>query len=63
MNIPIVSIMVTLIFVALIWWVISQLAIDAFIVKVVRVVIVVLCVLYLMALLTGNAPPISFNMR
>lgn len=61
MNIPIVSIMVALILVALLWWVCTQLIIDAMILKVARVVIVVLCVLYIVSLLTGGGPSLTFR--
>ena len=61
MTIPIVSIMIALILVALLWWVCSQLITDAFLLKIVRVVIVVLCVLYIIGMLTGAGPSITFR--
>jgi uncharacterized membrane protein YwzB len=62
MNIPIISIMVVLILVALLWWVIGQLTVDAMILKVARVVIVVLCVLWLVNILMGgNMGGITFR--
>lgn len=61
MNIPILSIVIALILVALLWWVCQQLITDAMILKVARVVIVVLCVLYIVGLLTGAGPSISFR--
>ena len=61
MHIPIISIVVALIIVALLWWVCEQLITDAMILKVARVVIVVLCVLYIVSALTGAGPAISFR--
>jgi Ca2+/Na+ antiporter len=61
MSIPIVSIMVALILVALLWWVMTQLIVDAFLLKIARVVIVVLCVLYIVSLVTGAGPTIQFR--
>lgn len=61
MNIPIVSIIILLILVALLWWVCEQLITDALILKVCRVVIVVLSVLYVVSLLTGAGPSITFR--
>lgn len=61
MSIPIISIMVALILVALLWWVCTQLIIDALLLKIARVVIVVLCVLYIVSLLTGAGPSITFR--
>ncbi len=61
MTIPIISIIIALILVALLWWVCEQLITDAMILKVARVVIVVLCVLYIVGLLTGSGPAISFR--
>lgn len=63
MNIPIVSVMVTLILVALAWWVATQLITDAFILKIVRVVMVVLVVLWIIGLITGSGPSINFSTR
>jgi hypothetical protein len=53
--------MVTLIILALLWWVVSQLVVDAFILKIARVVIVVLCVLWIIGVLTGAGPTITFR--
>jgi len=61
MSIPILSIVVALILVALLWWVCTQLIIDAMLLKVAKVVLVVLCVLYLVGLITGHGPSISFR--
>lgn len=61
MNIPIVSIIILLILVALLWWVCEQLVTDPMILKVCRVVIVVLSVLYVVSLLTGAGPQITFR--
>jgi hypothetical protein len=48
---------------ALLWWVCSQLVTDAFILKIIRVIIVVLVVLWIVGLLSGHGPNISFGMR
>lgn len=61
MSIPIISIIVALILVALLWWACEQLITDGMILKVARVVIVVLCVLYIVSLLTGAGPAITFR--
>jgi len=61
MVFPIVSILVALILIALIWWVIDQLVTDEFIKKIARVVMVVLCVLYIVSLISGVGPTISFR--
>ncbi len=61
MVFPIVSILVALILIALIWWVIDQLVTDEFIRKIARVVMVVLCVLFIVGLITGTGPSISFR--
>ena len=61
MQFPIVSILVALILIALIWWVIDQLVTDDFIRKIARVVMVVLCVLYIVSLISGAGPAISFR--
>lgn len=61
MVIPIVPIIVGLILLALLWWVAAQLVTDAMILKVIRVVIVVLCVLWLITLLTGGSPHVTFR--
>ena len=61
MTIPIIPIIVALILVALLWWVCEQLVTDAMILKVIRVVIVVLAVLYIVGLLSGAGPVITFR--
>ena len=61
MTIPIVSIIVAVILVALLWWVCDQMIKDEMIRKVIRVVIVVLCVLYIVSLLTGGGPALNFR--
>jgi len=61
MVFPIVSILVALILIALIWWVIDQLVTDEFIKKIARVVMVVICILYIVGLITGTGPSISFR--
>lgn len=61
MSIPIVSIMVVLILIALLWWVLTQLVTDAFILKIARVIMVVLCVLWLVGLISGVGPVINFR--
>jgi len=61
MVFPIVSILVALILIALIWWVIDQLVTDEFIRKIARVVMVVICILYIVGLITGTGPSISFR--
>jgi len=54
MSIPIISILVTLIVVALVWWAVTQLVTDPMILKVARVIMVVLVVLWLVNLLLGG---------
>lgn len=61
MSIPIIPILVALILLALVWWVATNLVTDAFILKVIRVVIVVLVVLWIVGLLTGKGPSITFG--
>ena len=61
MTIPIVSIIVALILIALLWWVCDQLITDGMIKKVARVVLVVLVVLYLLSLIGGVGPIITLR--
>jgi len=61
MSIPIIPILVVLILLALFWWVASNLVTDAFILKIIRVVMVVLVVLWIVGLLTGQGPSITFR--
>ncbi len=63
MAIPIIPIIVAIILVALLWWVATQFVTDPFILKVLRVVIVVLAVLWILGVLTGHGPNITFGMR
>ncbi len=61
MSVPIIPILVALILLALVWWVASNLVTDAFILKIIRIVIVVLVVLWIVGLLTGQGPSITFR--
>ncbi len=61
MSVPIIPILVALILLALVWWVASNLVTDAFILKIIRVVMVVLVVLWIVGLLTGQGPSITFR--
>lgn len=61
MNIPIWSLVVALILVSLALWVNETLVTDAMIKKVIRVVIVVLFVLWIIGLLTGVGPTVTFR--
>jgi uncharacterized membrane protein YwzB len=61
MELPIISIIVTLILVALLWWAVTQFVTDPMILKVARVVMVVLVCLWLVGLLTGRGPTLSFR--
>ncbi len=61
MVFPIIPILVTLILLALVWWVVTMLVTDPFILKVARVVMVVLVVLWIVGLLTGQGPSITFR--
>ncbi len=61
MVFPIVPILVALILLALLWWVFTMLVTDPFILKVARVVMVVLVVLWIVGLLTGQGPSITFR--
>ncbi len=61
MTIPIIPILVALILLALFWWVATQLITDAFLLKIVRVVVVVLVVLWIVGLLSGYGPSVTFH--
>jgi len=61
MVIPIIPILVAIILLALLWWVASQLVTDPFLLKIIRVVVVVLCVLWIVGLLSGYGPTLSFK--
>jgi len=61
MELPIISIVVTIIVIALLWWVLTQFVTDPMILKVARVVLVVLVCLWLLGLLTGRGPTLSFR--
>lgn len=61
MEIPIISILIALILLALLWWVAQQLVTDAFILKIIHVVIVVLVVLWIVGALSGISPKVSFR--
>ena len=60
MTIPIIPILVVCLLVALLFWVMAQLGVDAMIQNVVRVIVVVLVVLWLISLLLGGT---SFAIR
>ena len=61
MVIPVIPIIVAIILLALLWWVTAQFVIDAFLLKIIRVVIVTVCVLWIVGVLTGTGPSISFR--
>ena len=61
MVIPVIPIIVAVLLLALLWWVTSQFVVDAFLLKVIRVVIVTVCVLWVISILTGSGPTISFR--
>jgi len=61
MQIPIWSLVVALILVSLALWVNETLCRDEMVKKVVRVVIVVMFVLWVVGLVTGVGPTISFR--
>lgn len=61
MELPIWSLVVALILVSLALWVNETLVTDAMIKKVIRVVIVVLFVLWIVGILTGVGPKITFR--
>ncbi len=61
MVIPVIPIIVAVILLALLWWVTSQFVVDAFLLKIIRVVIVTICVLWIVGVLTGTGPSISFR--
>jgi uncharacterized membrane protein YwzB len=61
MELPIISIVVTIIIVALLWWVLTQFVTDPMILKVARVVLVVIVCLWLLGLLTGRGPMLTFR--
>lgn len=61
MSIPIIPIVVTIIIVALLWWAMTQFVTDPMILKVARVVMVVLVCLWLIGLLTGQGPTLTFR--
>lgn len=61
MDIPLWSIIVALVFAALILWANQTLVTDAMIQKVIRVLVVVVFVLYILGLVVGVGPRISFR--
>ena len=61
MVIPIVPILIAVILLSLLWWVASQLVTDPFLLKIIRVVVVVLCVLWIVGILGGYGPTLSFR--
>jgi uncharacterized membrane protein YwzB len=61
MVIPVIPIIVAIIILALLWWVTSQFVVDAFLLKVARVVIVTICVLWIVSVLSGYGPSLSFR--
>ena len=61
MTIPIIPIIATILGVALLWWVVVTWITDAMILKVAQTIIVVFAVLWLIGILTGRGPEISFR--
>lgn len=61
MVIPIVPILIALILLALLWWVATQLVSDPMLLKIIRVVVVVLAVLWIVGLLSGYGPQVTFR--
>jgi len=61
MVIPIIPLLIAVILLALLWWVASQLVTDPFLLKIIRVVVVVLCVLWIVGILGGYGPTLSFR--
>ena len=63
MVIPIIPIIVALVLLALVWWITRELAgtIDPFLMKIIRIVLVVVVVLWIIGLLTGYGPGVSFR--
>jgi hypothetical protein len=61
MVIPIIPLLSAVILLALCWWVASQLVTDPFLLKIIRVVVVVLCVLWIVGVLGGYGPTLSFR--
>lgn len=61
MIIPIFPIVVMLVIAALILWAITQLPLDATIVRLIRVVVIVSAVLYVIYALLGHAGAIQFR--
>jgi hypothetical protein len=61
MVIPIIPIIVAIILFALLWYVLTNFVTDPMILKVARVVLVVIVCLWLVGILTGAGPSLSFR--
>ena len=61
MVIPIIPLLIAVILLALLWWVASQLVTDPFLLKIIRVVVVTLVVLWIVGILGGYGPTLSFR--
>ncbi len=61
MVIPILSIVGVLILVAALWWAIIYLKLPEMITRVAVVVLVILAVVWLVGILTGSGPSVSFR--
>jgi hypothetical protein len=61
MVIPVIPIIVAIILLALLWYVASELISDAYLLKIIRVAAVVICVLFIVSILSGFGPNVSFR--
>lgn len=61
MQIAIVPLVVAIILFALAWYVVERLIDDAKLKQIIQVVLVVVCVLWIVGILTGYGPSISFR--
>jgi hypothetical protein len=61
MTFPVIAIVITLVIAGLILWAITQLPIDATIVRIIRVVVVVAAVLYVLNLMFGSRLAVQFR--
>jgi hypothetical protein len=59
--IPVIPIIVAIILLALLWYVASELISDAYLLKIIRVAAVVICVLFIVSILSGFGPNVSFR--
>jgi predicted PurR-regulated permease PerM len=61
MTIAIIPLVVAIIVLALLWYVVDRLVDDAKLKQILQVVIVVLCVLWIVGVLTGYGPVLTFR--